>query len=165
MRRSALSDTRIRWGHQRDGRRGEHNTGHQCLETTRTFTASELASFLNLTQQFFDRPTKTFADAGERALAVPEFTGQIGTQRDNGSIWVSDGVAAGDWEYFDNAPDAGSVVTSMLASGILSADGDGRAKMADGYVTLTKIASGILRPIAPVGEIRRWIRESESLCG
>ncbi len=117
--------------------------GINASKQPRTFTASELASFLNLTQQFFDRPTKTFADAGERALAVPEFTGQIGTQRDNGSIWVSDGVGAGDWEYFDNAPDAGSVVTSMLASGVLSADGDGRAKMADGYVTLTKIASGI----------------------
>lgn len=36
------------------------------------------------------------------------------------------------------------VITSKLVDGILSADAAGRAKMADGFVTLAKLASGLL---------------------
>lgn len=117
--------------------------GLSATKQPRTFTGSELASFLNLTQQYFDRPMKTFADAGERALAVPEFTGQLGTQRDNLTVWISDGITAGDWTLFDIVPGAGEIITSMLADGILSADGTGRGKMADSFITLAKIGAGI----------------------
>lgn len=109
----------------------------------RTFTSSELASFLNLTQQYFDRPMMSFSDSGERALAVPDYSGQLGTQRNNASIWIADGVSAGNWTLFDIVPGAGEIVTSMLAAGVLSADTAGRAKMADGFLSLAKLGSGI----------------------
>lgn len=109
----------------------------------RTYTTSELASFLNLTQQYFDRPMMSFSDSGERALAVPDYIGQLGTQRDDTSIWIADGTSAGNWDLFDIVPGAGEITTSMLAAGVLSADTAGRAKMADGFLSLAKIGSGI----------------------
>ena len=108
----------------------------------RTFTTSELASFLNLTQQYYDRPTKSFSDSGERAIAVPEFVGQLGTQRDEASVWISTGTTAGEWSLIDALPGAGEIIVSMLADGVLSADVTGRAKMADSFITLAKIAGG-----------------------
>jgi len=119
-------------------------------------TADEVASFLNLSQQFFDRPTKTFLNTAERALAVPEFVGQIGSQRDSSSLWIATGISAGNWTPYSPSP--GGVSLSMLADGILanstagrskmaagylSANTAGRAKMADAYLTLAKIAPGI----------------------
>jgi len=119
-------------------------------------TAAEVASWLNLTQDFFDAPTKTFANAAERALAVPGFPGQLASQRDNGSIWIANGVSGGNWVVF--APGANSVVLSMLANqilanstegrskmadGFLSADTNGRAKMADGFLSLPKLSAGL----------------------
>lgn len=115
--------------------------GLDGLMQPRTFSTSELAGFLNLTQQYFDRPIKTFADAGERALAVPEFVGQLGTQRDEESIWIATGTVVGAWSHFHTLPGAGEILGSMLADGILSADSGGRAKMADGFLTLAKIAN------------------------
>jgi len=119
-------------------------------------TADEVASFLNLSQQFFDRPTKTFLNQSERSLAVPEFVGQLGSQRDNTSIWIATGTTAGSWAAYSAG--TGGVTLSMLAEGILansiagrakmedgflSANASGRAKMADAYLTLAKLATGI----------------------
>jgi hypothetical protein len=44
----------------------------------------------------------------------------------------------------DADPAAGSIILSMLADAILSANGAGRAKMENGFVTLAKLADGIL---------------------
>jgi hypothetical protein len=57
----------------------------------------ELASFLNLTASIYDRPMKTWLDAGERAAAVPDYIGQLGYQRDTEETYGSTGLAAGDW--------------------------------------------------------------------
>lgn len=139
--------------------------GLDSLKQPRTFTASELASFLNLTAQYFDRPIKTFADAGERAAAIPEFEGQLGTQRDTGMIYISDGVTAGDWVIFLGS---GVITNAMLAAGILSADANGlakmadgylaastagRAKMADGFLTLAKLAAETTAFLVPTGSV------------
>lgn len=101
----------------------------------RTYTPSELASFLNLVQQIYDRPMKTFADSGERAAAVPEFTGQLGTQRDDSTIWISTGTSAGNWSLF-------SVILSMFGSGLFTADATGRGKFASGFVNSTLLGDG-----------------------
>jgi len=72
--------------------------GISGVGNARTFNQSELATWLNLTiPGIIGQPTMTFADAGERAIAVPEFIGQVGLQRDTPSLWVSTGLTAGDW--------------------------------------------------------------------
>lgn len=43
------------------------------------------------------KATQTFANAASRALATPDFEGQIGVQLDTDVIYYSTGTAAGDW--------------------------------------------------------------------
>lgn len=109
----------------------------------RTFTPSQLAVWLNLTQQVFGEGTKTWLTDGDRAAAVPDFLGQVGVQLSNASLWVASGTGAGNWT--DPVPGIvdGSIATVKLADGILSADSTGRAKMADSFLTLAKISAGI----------------------
>lgn len=109
----------------------------------RTYTAAELAVWLNLTQQFFGEGTKAWLTEDERALAVPDFLGQVGVQLDDFTLWVANGIAAGDWTDPTSGIPDGAVTTAKIASGALSADVTGRSKMVDGYLTLAKIAAGI----------------------
>lgn len=109
----------------------------------RTFTPSQLAVWLNLTQQVFGEGTKAWLTDADRAMAVPDFLGQVGVQLDNSTVWVSSGSAPGAW----TAPIAGIpdnyIITAMLSNGALSADSAGRAKMSDSFLTLSKIGGGI----------------------
>ena len=95
-------------------------------------TADELVTFLSLSAPITSFPTKVWADAGERALAVPGFEGQVGVQVDTDVIYVATGLAAGNWALQ-------SVTLSMLADGILTADAAGRLKMADVFITAAKL--------------------------
>ena len=102
--------------------------------------SAELLSFMSLSAPVINQPTKTWANDSERALAVPDFLGQVGVQRDTGAIYVSNGLLAGNWA----ATIAGgvadlSITRDKLADGALAADVLGRAKMADLYVTLAKM--------------------------
>lgn len=115
----------------------------------RTFTPSQLAVWLNLTQQVFGEGTKTWLTDGDRAAAVPDFLGQVGVQLSNASLWVANGASAGSWT--DPVPGIvdGSIATVKLADGVLSADTAGRAKMADAFITLAKIGAGIFTADSP----------------
>ena len=99
-------------------------------------TVSEVKTFLALSGVTLDVDAgmKTFADAGERALAVPDFTGQLGTQRDTNLVYISTGTTAGDWGLF-------SLALAMLASGFFTADSDGRGKFANGFINAALLAS------------------------
>lgn len=79
----------------------------------RTYTPDELAEFLNLTAQMFDRPMATFADDGARAVAVPDFLGQLGVQRDDGTLWIATGTDAGDWTEFQASVSAEEILTTL----------------------------------------------------
>jgi hypothetical protein len=76
-----------------------------------------------------DAGMKTFADAGERALAVPDFSGQLGTQRDTADIYIATGTSAGDWSLVDE-----NMSLADFASGFFTADATGRGKFASGFV-------------------------------
>ena len=73
--------------------------GLDANKQPKTMTASDLKTYLSLSGVTLDVDAgmKTFADAGERALAVPDFTGQLGTQRNTGETYVSTGASAGNW--------------------------------------------------------------------
>ncbi len=107
--------------------------GLNSSKQARTYTAEQLAVWLNLTQQFFGEGTKTFLDAGDKDLAIPDFLGQLGVQLDEGSVWVADGVTAGDWTTAVGAIADGSITTAKLAAGILAASSGGRALMEAGF--------------------------------
>ncbi len=107
----------------------------------RTFTPAQLAAWLNLTQNVFGEGTKAWLTAADRAAAVPDFLGQVGVQMSNFTLWVSSGTAAGAWVASTGISD-GSITSAMLANGVLSADSEGRSKMADAFVTLAKIGAG-----------------------
>lgn len=103
-------------------------------------SSAELLSFLSLTEPVINQPTKTWANNGERALAVPDFLGQVGVQLDTGALYVSTGLSAGNWaaSVASTVSDL-SITREKLADGALTADVLGRAKMADAFITLAKM--------------------------
>jgi hypothetical protein len=104
----------------------------------KAMTASEVKTFLALTGVTLDVAAgmKTFADSGERALAVPDFTGQLGTQRDTADIYIATGTAAGNWSLVDE-----NISLADLASGFFTADATGRGKFGSGFVDSTLLAT------------------------
>jgi hypothetical protein len=77
--------------------------GLDANRNPKAMTVDEVKSYLALTGTTLDvnAGMKTFADSGERALAVPEFTGQLATQRDTKALYVATGTTAGAWQLFD----------------------------------------------------------------
>ena len=104
----------------------------------KAMTADEVKTFLALTGVTLDVAAgmKTFADSGERALAVPDFTGQLGTQRDTADIYVSTGTSAGNWSLVDE-----NISLADFAAGFFTADATGRGKFASGFVNPTLLAT------------------------
>jgi len=101
-----------------------------------TYTVDELKSFLALTGVTLDVDAgmKTFADSSERDLAVPDFTGQLGTQRDTQVVYISSGTSAGNWALF-------STVLAMFAADEFTADAAGRLPFTDGIWNAAKLAT------------------------
>jgi hypothetical protein len=104
----------------------------------KALTLSEVKTYLALSGVTLDvnAGMKTFADAGERALAVPDFTGQLGTQRDTADIYISTGTSAGHWSLVDE-----NMSLADFASGFFTADATGRGKFASSFVDAGLIAS------------------------
>lgn len=107
-------------------------------------TASEVLTWLQLVQTLGNFPTKTFANAAERGVAVPDFIGQLGTQRDTQVIYMGTALSAGSWSAILPTLADGSVTTAKLADGTLSADAAGRLKMAAAYLMGSHLNADIL---------------------
>jgi len=88
--------------------------GFDGTKQPRTYNLDQLTSFLTLTTRILqgEYPMKTFADEDCRALAVPGFEGQLGTQVSDQTIWIAGSTTAGDWVKFE--PD-GSVTLADIA--------------------------------------------------
>jgi hypothetical protein len=99
-------------------------------------TASELKTFLAITgvELTVDAGMRTFADDGERASTVPQFTGQLGTQRDTNLVYISTGTSAGNWGLL-------TASLAMILAGTFTADATGRGKFANGFVNADLLAS------------------------
>jgi len=123
----------------------------------KAMTASEVKTLLALTGVTLDVDAgmKTFADAGERALAVPDFTGQLGTQRDTGRIYISTGTVAGNWTLVNE-----DITLSDLSSGFFTADATGRGKFANGFLDTALIADS---SSTTTGVTNAKLRQSEAL--
>jgi microcystin-dependent protein len=105
----------------------------------KALTLGEVKSYLALTGNTLSVPAgiKTFADSGERALAVPDFDGQIASQRDTGRIYLATGSAAGDWTLVDE-----DLSLADFASGFFTADATGRGKFEGEFVNSALIEAG-----------------------
>tara|TARA_R110000796_G_scaffold252537_2_gene387474 strand:+ start:24231 stop:28196 length:3966 start_codon:yes stop_codon:yes gene_type:complete len=69
------------------------------------YTPETLLNFLNLPATVAgDRPLKAWLGSTERALAVPDFVGQVGVETSAGvadALWRGTALSAGSWEMFD----------------------------------------------------------------
>jgi hypothetical protein len=88
--------------------------GMDGASSPKAMTSTEVKTFLALSGVTLDVAAgmKTAADAGERNLAVPDFSGQLLTQRDTGVVYVSTGTSAGMWA---------AIATLILAPGSTTA--------------------------------------------
>jgi hypothetical protein len=105
--------------------------GLDANKQPKAMTLSEVKTYLALSgvTTNVDAGMKTFADAGERALAVPDFTGQLGTQRDTKNVYISTGTAAGNWLLMEE-----NMSLADFGAGFFTADATGRGKFASGFV-------------------------------
>jgi hypothetical protein len=112
--------------------------GLDASNQPKALTVDQVKSLLAITGVTLDVQAgiKTFADAGERALAVPDFAGQLGTQRDTADIYISIGTTAGDWALVDE-----NMSLADFAAGLFTADATGRGKFASGFVDAGLIAT------------------------
>jgi hypothetical protein len=102
-------------------------------------TATEVLTWLQLAQTLGNFPTKTFANAAERGVAVPDFLGQVGTQRDTNTGYIGTALTAGAWTLGTSGVADGAISTAKLQNGALSADAAGRLKMAAAYLMATHL--------------------------
>jgi hypothetical protein len=104
----------------------------------KAMTLAEFKTYLGLSGVTLDVDAgmKTAADSGERALAVPDFAGQLLTQRDTGVIYLSTGTSAGNWTAVTI-----SLTLAGIDSGLFTADATGRGKFASGFVNADLIAA------------------------
>jgi hypothetical protein len=97
-----------------------------------------LIAQLNLPSTVVDKPVKTWADNAARALAVPDYIGQLGIQVDKianpklDALYVGTALTAGSWSAADLA-------TASVSDGAITT-----AKLADGAVTSAKVAAGAI---------------------
>ena len=97
-----------------------------------------LIAQLNLPSTVVDKPVKTWADDAARALAVPDYIGQLGIQVDRipnpklDALYVGTALTAGSWSAADLA-------TASVSDGAITT-----AKLADGAVTSAKVAAGAI---------------------
>ena len=75
---------------------------------------------------------RTFADATQRNAAVPDYEGQLATQRDEGVVYIANGLSAGNWTVL--LINANTVNTAAIQNAAVTA-----VKLADGSVTASKI--------------------------
>jgi len=86
-----------------------------------------VVSLLNLPETVIDRPLKTWEDAAARAVAVPDYVGQIGVQVDAvsaGSLagyYIGTDTSAGSWSLMEAVPDD-SIGTDQLADDAVTGD-------------------------------------------
>jgi len=120
-----------------------------------TYDSAALVAFLNLTQQVSDRPTKTFVDSGAREAAIPDFLGQVGTQIDNSSLWISTGAVASAWEpvlsgtaYVNSAYIVVKTTASATANGeaLLAAYTDAKSLVPNGAARSAQNRACVLLP-------------------
>lgn len=107
-------------------------------------TGTQLAELINLQGSQVNRPTRTFTDSSARAIAVPDFVGQLGIQLDQSgteSLYRSTGTTAGSWANIGtqiaSSIAVGAVGTPQIAIGAVNQD-----RILDGSVGQAKIASG-----------------------
>ena len=107
-------------------------------------TATEVMAWLSLASTVFNFPTKTWSNNAERTLAVPDFIGQLGMQRDTRTTYMGSALSAGSWTATTAAGVADlSITTDKLANEALAANTSGRAKMMDAFITLAKLNTDI----------------------
>jgi hypothetical protein len=100
----------------------------------KAMTPAELREFLTLTGTTLSVPAgiRTFADAGQRTAAVPDYAGQLATQRDEGVVYIATGTSAGNWTVL--LVNADTVNTAAIQGAAVTTP-----KLADGAVTAAKI--------------------------
>ena len=86
--------------------------GTDASGQAKMLTGSQIQTLLNLPATVIDQPTKTLADAADRAASVPDFLGQIATQLDTFGSYVGTSLAEGGWSHTLVVDD--SVTTSKI---------------------------------------------------
>ena len=125
-------------------------------------TASEVLTWINLLVPVSNLTTKTWANNAERAIAVPDFIGQFGMQRDTMVTYMGFALIAGSWVPTTAAGlSDGSVTTPKLNDGVLSADAAGRAKMAAAFL----MASHLNKDAVSGQTAKTFLEDADRLLG
>jgi hypothetical protein len=107
-------------------------------------TGTQLAELINLQGSQVNRPTRTFTDQAARAIAVPDFVGQLGIQLDQSgteALYRSTNITAGSWANIGTQV-ASSIAVGAVGAPQIAAGAVQSEKILEGAVIGTKIAAG-----------------------
>lgn len=108
--------------------------GFDASKQPKALTPTQVKELLSITGTTLtiNAGMRTFADASQRSAAVPDYEGQLATQRDEGVVYIANGLAAGNWTVL--LVNANTVNTAALQTAAVTTP-----KLADGSVTAAKI--------------------------
>lgn len=109
-------------------KRGSAFAGINAGGKAEMYTAPMLQALLNLSQTFLPQPAVAFSNAGDRNEKTPAFLGQVGGQLDTEKIYIGTSIVKGGWTLYEFS----------LASDVV-----GSTQVADGAITMAKIASSL----------------------
>lgn len=82
---------------------------------SKLFTAAQLLNLLEITGSVTGKPVAVWDTAAQRATKVADYTGQVGVQTEDWTLWISQSTTAGNWVPSSievlNDPDLGSSTT------------------------------------------------------
>lgn len=103
-----------------EGDRESTVVGFDSAGDGKLYDTAALLSLLSLSGSVTGASTAYWADDGERALKVPDFTGQLGLQLDTSAIYRSTGTSAGNWTQFNFTGLAGTLAIGQVSDALLT---------------------------------------------
>lgn len=122
-------------------------------------TPAEMLEFLSMVGAMTENPVATWATAGDRAAKVPDYTGQVGVQRSDASLWISTGTVAGNWSLYaihDATMAADSATRPPTQASVLDYVATREAALQDQIDDINSLIGeqGLIE--SPVGSILPW---------
>ncbi|MEZ0390508.1 MAG: phage tail protein, partial [Verrucomicrobium sp.] len=130
------------------------------------YDRTALLSLLSLQGGLQGAPTAFWSDDGERAAKLPEFTGQVGVQLDDLSLWVATAMTVGSWspqvlDEDDLASNSDRQAPSQQSVKAYVDDGDAQAELAASDYADQQIKSylppGVVMPYAGATAPTGWL--------
>lgn len=139
--------------------------GYDINSVLKLLLPAELLTLLSLPGEVINRPLALWTDDSQRASKVANYIGQVGVQSGDLSLWIANGLSAGNWQLVPlndstlggGSPSARKAATQLAVKAYLDA---ATGAIATDYTTKLATLTGLIGEQGfvetPVGAIQPW---------